>query len=457
MKRLLRRLLGSRVGAGTAVGVAGMGMLIATQLIAVPVMARSWGLAAYGSWLVLFTLPSLLAQGDLGLSLAGGTIMIDAVARGEGQRAAAVLSALRLVTLTVGCLALVATLGYVLVLAPHTLDFAQRLAGGHGLFLLVLLTLYGMVSLQSSVTIAALRAADDYAGGLMWYQLITVGESLLALTVVALGGGALAAAGCYLLVRTAGTVLLSLRLRVRAPWSRDAALRADRATLRELAPAALASFTLPLANATIYQGAVLVIGAACGAAAVPAFTAIRTLSRTAMSVLLRLNFASQPRYTVATATGDGAARGLLLVLNLAIAPLALPWVLVLGLFGALIVRVWTHGAVVADGPLLWLMGAIALANALWMPLSNLVVALNRQGRFSYFYLGSALAALAVGNWAARGLAPVAGVRRIALALLGQEVAMLVWVVAVSASLGILARSELRAGLAGLRALLHRPS
>jgi hypothetical protein len=34
--------------------------------------------------------------------------------------------------------------------------------------------------------------------------------------------------------------------------------------------------------------------------------------------------------------------------------------------------------------------------------------------------------------------------------------MLVWVVAVSASLGILVRSELRAGLAGLRALLRRP-
>ena len=105
--------------------------------------------------------------------------------------------------------------------------------------------------------------------------------------------------------------------------------------------------------------------------------------------------------------------------------------------------------------LLWLMAAIALANAIWMPLSNLVVALNRQGRFSYFYLASALAALAAGYLAARGAPALAGVRRIAIALLAQEAAMLVWVVAACAGLGILARNELALGLAGLRAMLRR--
>ena len=450
-----RRVLSSRVGAGTAVGIAGMVMLVLTQLLAVPVMARGWGLDAYGRWLVLFTLPSLLAQGDLGLSLAGGTIMIDAVARGDTRRAAAVLSALRLVTLAICATAMAATLAYVLLVSPHALDFIQRLAGGQGLLLLVLLTLYGVLALQNTVTLAALRAADDFAGALMGYQLIMLAENLLALAVVALGGGALAAGGAYLAVRAAGSALLALRLRGRAPWSRAARLATDRATLRELAAPALASFTLPLANATVYQGSVVVVGAACGAAAVPAFTAIRTLSRTAMNVLMRINFASQPRYTVATATGDAAARGRLVVLNLAIAPLALPWVLVLGLFGGLIVQLWTHGAVVADAALLWLMAAIALANAIWMPLSNLVVALNRQGRFSYFYLASALAALAAGYLAARGAPALAGVRRIAIALLAQEAAMLVWVVAACAGLGILARNELALGLAGLRAMLRR--
>ena len=455
MIALLRRLLASRVGAGTAVGVAGMAMLVLTQLLAVPVMARSWGLQAYGSWLVLFTLPSLLAQGDLGLSLAGGTIMIDAVARGEGQRAAAVLSALRLVTLAICALALAIVLAYVLVVAPHALDFAAGLAGGRGLLLLLLLTLYGMLALQNSVTLAGLRAADDFAGGLMLSQVVTLAENLLALAVVALGGGAVAAAATYLALRAGGSALLTLRLRARAPWSHSARLATDRATLRELAAPALASFTLPLANATIYQGSVMVIGAACGAASVPAFTAIRTLTRTAMNVLMRINFASQPRYTVASATGDAVARGRLVVLNLTIAPLALPWLVVLGLFGGAIVRLWTHGAVVADGTLLWLLAAIALLNAVWMPLSNLVIALNRQGRFSYFYLASALAALAAGYLAARGVPPLAGVQRIAIALLAQEVAMLVWVVAVCAGLGILARRELSAGLVALRAMLRR--
>jgi hypothetical protein len=188
---------------------------------------------------------------------------------------------------------------------------------------------------------------------------------------------------------------------------------------------------------------------------VPAFTAIRTLSRTAMNVLMRINFASQPRYTAATATGDSAARGRLVVMNLAISPLALPWVLVLALFGGAIIRIWTHGAVVADAMLVWVLAAIALINAIWMPLSNLVIALNRQGRFSYFYLGTALAALAVARLAARGAPALVGVRRIALVLLGQEAAMLVWVVALAASLGMLARRELAAGLAALRSLLGR--
>ena len=82
------RLARTRLALGTAAGFFGLGVQLLVQLISVPVLTRQWGVAGYGIWLLLFSVPSLLAMADLGLTTAGANAMTDAVARGDPPKAA---------------------------------------------------------------------------------------------------------------------------------------------------------------------------------------------------------------------------------------------------------------------------------------------------------------------------------------------------------------------------------
>jgi O-antigen/teichoic acid export membrane protein len=67
------------------------------------------------------------------------------------------------------------------------------------------------------------------------------------------------------------------------------------------------------------------------------------------------------------------------------------------------------------------MSLVMLLNGLWWPLANLVLALNRQAIYSYFYLASALAAVAL----AWPLVLALGATGAALSLLALDAVMLV--------------------------------
>ena len=56
---------------------------IGLQLALVPVLATHWGMKLYGTWLMLFTIPSYLALGDFGFATAAGVDMTMKVARGD--------------------------------------------------------------------------------------------------------------------------------------------------------------------------------------------------------------------------------------------------------------------------------------------------------------------------------------------------------------------------------------
>ena len=52
----------SRLAQGTAVGFYGLAMQLVVQLLSVPVLTHSWGLAGYGAWVLLYSVPALLAS-----------------------------------------------------------------------------------------------------------------------------------------------------------------------------------------------------------------------------------------------------------------------------------------------------------------------------------------------------------------------------------------------------------
>jgi O-antigen/teichoic acid export membrane protein len=390
-------LLSHRIVTGTLAGYYGQFIQLGVQLISLPVFTAHWGLAGYGTWLILFTIPSSLALADLGLSSVGGNTMTAAAARGEIDRARAIYASLRLIALATGAV-VVGAVGFVLIVVrPHSLDFAQVATGGRAVETACLLLGYGFLSLTDAAPVAVSRAVDAYASTTGIFQTVVLVEAIAALATAMLGHGPTAVAWAYFLVRLAGTLVLNIYVISRASWLRNVPWRLDRAELRELFAPAMAALVLPGANALTVQGAVVVIGAIGGPAAVPAFTAVRTLSRTALQFAFRLNFASMPRYTVLAATDDRAGMDRLVLLNLVFtAMLVLPAAVAILVLGRPIIAIWTHGLVHPSFLLLAMMVATMLLNAAWVPIGNLIMSINRHAGFSYYFLLASVLSVGTG-------------------------------------------------------------
>ncbi len=437
--RTLRSLAATRLARGTFAGLYGQFVQLALQLISIPVFAAHWGLAGYGVWLILFAVPSMLAIADLGLTAAGATSMTTATAQGDLVRAARIYSALRWATLASGGVIVAAIALFLLVIRPGTLGFAQAITGGRAEETSMLLVAYGMIALQNGVSLAGFRAADAFAVSGMVFQTIILVEAAIALVVVMGGGGPEAVALVYLLARIAGSIVLTLALRHYAPWLRRADWRVHWAELRLLIAPAMAAMALPAAYAVVMQGSVMAIGATGGPAAVPAFTTVRTLSRTALQFAFRLNVASMPRYTVAAAHGDEDRKAELLLINLlASAALVIPASLGILLLGLPFIQLWTGGVVAPSFGLLALMVAGMVANGSWVPVSNLILSINRHAEFTYFFLVASIVCVGLGGL----LAQHYGAEGMALALLLLETVMAIWVLQLSVRLEIARRQAL---------------
>jgi O-antigen/teichoic acid export membrane protein len=420
--------------------------LSVAQLAVVPTFAIHWGARVYGVWLMLFTIPSYLAMADLGLASAAANDMTAQVARGDRQSAIAVYQAVRLVTIGICAIVIGITTLILFVLAPHMLDGAQEATGGHASAIMFALMLYGVMALQNNLSSAGMRATGGYALSGYLGAGILLAEAFGALILVITGHDILVVSLYYLTIRGVSVVVFTMALARRAPWLVTLRWQSSMGVLRKLLRPALAVMILPAAQAASIQGTVLMIGFAMGSAAVPAFTAVRTLSRVAIQAILIVNHAVMPSMTAAVAVADKVRVARYATISYATSlAMAIPGSLMLLLGGQLIVRLWTHGVLHPGEGLLAVMAASMLLNALWQPASNLILAINQHERFTWFYLATAVCALGLCFPFTKWL----GASGAALSVLLIDVLMLWRIAGLSRQLGLLDISAIVPQLAGI--------
>jgi O-antigen/teichoic acid export membrane protein len=368
-------------------------VVIVVQLATVPVLANSWGLPLYGQWLLLVTVPSFLAAGDFGFGTAAGNRLIGEVARGEVDAARSTFeSALALV---LGFSA--AIVGIVLAVAALLPGRVLAVSGGMdssvARTVLIVLSLYGIVSIQAVLFIAVMRAYGAFALSATFQATVQLAEGLAVIAVALSGGSPLYAALAYLIVRSvgvAGQVLLAKR---RAAWLVLGFAEATRARMSELSRPALAAMLMPLSRSGFLQGSAIAVGAAVGAAAVPVFTSLRTLARVGLFFIYAVNKPILPEFTSEFSRGNvpwvKKITGAIITFNTLVGIVA---ALVLASFGDVLLAWWTKGAISAPQAMIYLTAAALLAGAVWEPTSLLLLSVNRHEGFTYvFAFGSGLA------------------------------------------------------------------
>lgn len=446
IRQLYARIAGSGVGRGTAAGVYAQFIQLGIQIITVPVLTSQWGATGYGVWVLLFTVPQMMAMSDLGISTAGANAMTAAAARGDLAHASRIYTSLRWFSLTVATtFALFAAL-FLLVLHTRTIEFAQPYTHGHAGRTVLIMLIYTIFSMQNMASFCGYRAADAFATAQMVYDTGLLLETLAALAAAKLGQGLDGVALVFLGSRLTITAIMAINLRFIAPWLGQAGWRCYPAEIRRLCRPAFAAFLLPAAQGVTLQGSVACIGAFASPAAVTAFSTIRTLSRTALQFTYRFNYASMPRYTMLHAREDQAGKTQLVLSNLLVAAvLLLPAFPVLMLIGPTIVAVWTSGTVHVAPSLLALMLLVMVLNGAWVPMSNLICAINEHHRFTPHYLLVSAVSIGIGAL----LLPRMGVQGMALALVMQETVMVALVWRIALRMGMITPALLKGAVQGL--------
>ncbi len=414
-----------RLAFGIASMAYGKSVTALTQLATVPVLATAWGVELFGHWLLLSTIPAFLVASDFGFGTAAGNRLIGEVANGEADKALTTFQS-ALVTI-LGCSLVVGLVCFTLAetLPASVFGSTAAMDGEKSRQILLVLIAYGLIGLQGSLFTSVLRAHGAFARSTTFEATVQLGEGLAVILVALAGRSPLDAALGLLLVRCLGVlghVLLALH---HAPWLRLGFAVADRAKVREMLSPAIAAMMLPLSNAAYLQGTALAVGAAAGAAAVPIYTTLRTLSRVVLQLLMTINLPILPEFTSEFAKGNRAwvvrAAGGIGSFN---AIIGLVGAVGIGMFGHWLLAHWTRGTIAAPAAMIWLTAAAIAASTTWNPLSNLLLAVNRHERFTYWYMTASISAIGLTYLAVRQF----GLTGAALINLGLDLLMLVCVI-----------------------------
>jgi O-antigen/teichoic acid export membrane protein len=399
----LNRLKRSRIARGVSANVYTQAMQTVLQLASVPILATHWGLQVYGAWLVIFTVPNYLSFADFGFAAAAANDMTVSIARGDRAAAIETFHAIRAAMAGICLILLLISVAVAYGIPDRTLAFVSGVSHDQARRAILMLACYGVLSVQNSASLAAFRSIGKYATGTYLQATIHFVENIGALVVVSLGGNIEAAAATYLLVGIGGIAVRMVWLRAQAQWLVFFSWRVSFGQIRRLLHPAIAVLALPLAQALFLQGTVAVVGIAAGAAAVPAFTAVRTLSRIGLQLTMIVNSAVLPEFTMAAASVDHARRARLAFMSIASsAVILLPMFLIVVVGGPLVLKLWTHGAIHAPYALIVVMALTMVVGGTWLPIANLIFALNRHSQYSYYYLtaaaGSVLASYPMVRW-----------------------------------------------------------
>jgi len=380
------------------------------QVLSVPLFLHYWGAKLYGEWLILSAIPSYLALSDVGFGTVAANHMTMRVGAGDRSGALETFQS-TWIFVTVVSIATAIAVGLAVVLVPTAWFFR-----GGGMPInqvrasLVLLSVYALVSLQSTLIQAGYRCEGRFASGMLFINASRLAETLAVFGVVLCRATPVLVAGAYLGIRVAATILFATRMLRATPWIRYGVRHATWDSIQRLAGPALAFMAIPAANAISLQGLVIAIGWMLGPVPVAVFSTMRTLTRFPVQLVEAVKSSFWPELSSAYGARNWIRARKLhrCACQAAVVLSALATVFLLAV-GPRIFTAWTHGRLRLDMATFQILVAVVFCNSFWNASSIVTLATNTHQRFALVYLSIAVisVALAVVGVSRAGLAGAA--------------------------------------------------
>lgn len=357
---------------------------IACQLALVPLLLGVWGAERYGAWLVLTAVPTFLTFSDFGFTFVAKNEMAIAVAAGNRRKALATFQSIfLLLNMIAPALLLMAVLAIFAVDLQKVLSIT--LISGSDLRWALLFLVANVLLYQYFLLVCAgIRAENRPATESMWAATSRLCESVLYGASAALTKDFAIIAGIGLLSRIVFLAAAYRSMRRMSPWLSLGRSAAAREEIGRLAHPAFAYMLVPIGQALLIQGPVVLIGKLMGPIPVVVFSTTRTLARVGTAVTNMFNNTLVAEYSATAGRGDSVRFRQLRRVQLTIClGLIAGYVIALLVFGPFAMRLFTHGKVELVNPLFHLILAAVALEMMWSAQFTPISAINLHKQVTY--------------------------------------------------------------------------
>ena len=398
------------------------------QLVQVPVFLHFWSVPLYGEWMIVTAIPTYLAFSNIGFGSVAGNEMSILEAGGDRDGALRVFqSCWWLIAILCGSVAVLTGVALLFLPVAHLLQI-KTIADSDARWIIFYLGLSVLLAQLEQLLQSAYRCVGRYPYGSFVKSLISLSAYAAMIVTVATGAGPRTTALVFAASNITGTIFLSLLVRHDIPWIEFGWSRARFATIKALAPPAIAFMGFPIGNALNLQGTLLGVGYALGPTDVVIFGTARTVSRVALQLVQMVNNTFWPELSLAFgAKNIPLLRSLhrrACQMALVIAFLVVAFMMTLGPW---FLHHWTGGHVPPSRGLLSILLLGVVIYSLWSTSSTLVAAINQHQKLAAYYITGTSITCVLVYFCARSF----GLFGAATALLASELIMNIYVLPAS--------------------------
>lgn len=373
----------------------GVGVQLMNQIVLVPFYILFWGNELYSDWIVISALTTIFSMSDVGLNNVIQNRFAIKLSEGKKKECESLLTNNYILVAITLLFTLLICFAFVLLFDISDLLNLHLLSRKDASLVLAILIVKVFLGMLSNVEDSIYRATHVASISIYMNQ---IGNFLVAIITL------------MCIISKLSVILLSVLICL--PYLFLTIIKyfhskkyfiyyfrfktADWQLFKEVLMPSLSFMSFPLGNMVVLQGYTLVVNSFFGAESVVLYNTTRTLCNFVKTLLNTLQYSVWPEYSIAYGNKDYHLMRHLhrKVINVTLTVSLIASIGIL-IFGPLIFKIWTHGAVEYNYHLMLTYISAILMESLWVSSSVTMMATNHHTKVGILYLCATLVAITI--------------------------------------------------------------
>lgn len=357
---------------------------VVSQIAFVPIFLKYWGVADYGKWLMLLTIPVFISIVNMSLAIVIANQVISLNSKIEQKNNAIELQKGAWVLFTsFGVVACILFWSIVKILKINNISELDEAS----ITIYLSFVFIGICNFQNEIAHGALRAVGKYSTGLVLSSTLIIIEGLTIGVTVALGGDIDKAINAYICTTIFGNICFFFAVRKYAPSMTPGFKNANIVAAFKIIPLAISYLGIPSAQIILNQGMTIIVGLLAGPQTVAIFNTHRTLARIANQIIKSIGNSFWPEMSYSLGGNDKViGKKLHSILFQLTMVLTIISCLALVVIGKPVYETWTKSAILYNSYIFISFLFLLVTQSLWISSSTVLKSINHHAGLAFISL-----------------------------------------------------------------------